>query len=147
VPPVEEVEELDTLEPFGEENPEPVFALSGPVDWIKHGENWQLASVHGVKFFSDPEIKLVEGQNIHLAVSLYVNEYSGEREVMARVKDIKESVLTRNRLIQSFREWRRGQEIRELEEAVFRELGFSRIGRVVKSNLIQSKTFRQYGAL
>jgi single-stranded-DNA-specific exonuclease len=69
VPSVEEVEELDKLEPFGEENPEPVFALSGPVEQIKWGENWQLASVRGVKFFCDPEIKLIEGQKIHLAVS------------------------------------------------------------------------------
>lgn len=147
VPSVEEVEELDNLEPFGEENPEPVFALSGPVDWIKRGESWQMASVCGIKFFTTTETELIEGQKIHLAVSPYVNEYNGEREVMARVKDIKETVLTRCNLIRSFRDWRKGKEIREMEEAVFKELGFSRTGKVVKSNLITSKTFRKYGAL
>ncbi len=147
IPSIEEVEELDELEPFGEENPEPVYALSGKIDWVRQGDNWQLASINGIKFFSDPNTQLVQGQNIHTAVSLYINEYNGNKEVMARVKDIKEKITTRSKLIQSYKKWREGQEIRETEETIFKELGFSKTGKTTKSNLINSETFRTYGAL
>lgn len=147
VPSVEEVEELDKLEPFGEQNPEPVFAMSGPIDWIKTGDNWKLVSVRGVKFFADPDAVLTEGQTVHLALTPYVSEYGGQKEVMARVKDIKDKILTRDKLLGSFKEWREGQNIDKLEERVFEELGFSRTGKVAKRNLIVSGTFRKYGVI
>ena len=68
---------------------------------------------------------LTEGQTVHLAHSLYVSEYGGQKEVMARVKDIKDKILTRDKLLGSFKEWREGQNIDKLEERVFEELGFS----------------------
>lgn len=147
VPNINEIAELDQLEPHGQGNLEPTFLLSGSIDMVRRGDNWQLASTGGIKYFSDPNIDLVEGQDIHLALSPYINEYNGTTEVMGRVKDIKGTLLSRGALLKMFNAWRTGSSIPKLEEAVFKELGFSRTGEVEKSNLIHSETFRKYGAL
>lgn len=145
-PTVEEVAKLDQLEPHGQDNPEPIFLLRGSVDWVKRGEKWQLASTRGIKYFVDPQIELVEGQDINLALAPYINEYNGAQEVMGRVKDVKGVLLRRKALLQLFEDWRAGKQIPTIPERVFLELGFTRTGKVVKSNLIHSETFRKFGA-
>jgi single-stranded-DNA-specific exonuclease len=145
VPPVAEVEELDELEPHGEENPEPVFLYNGRLDRVKKGERWQLVNSGGIKFFYNPEIELNEGVNMHIALTPYINEFNGEKEVMAKVKEIKEKIYTREALLTEYKKWYGGQNVEGGAEAIFQELGLAKSGPVVKKELLNSETFRKYG--
>lgn len=86
---IDEVEELDLLEPFGEANPEPIFLYKGRIESIKQGDGWQLMKSGKLKFFMDPNFKINNGEVICLAVTPYINNYNGEKEIMCKILDKK----------------------------------------------------------
>ncbi|MDN5375354.1 MAG: single-stranded-DNA-specific exonuclease [Thermacetogenium sp.] len=144
VPTPEEVEELDLLEPFGEQNPEPVFALHGKAVPLNSGENWQLIGMQGVKMFVPPGTLQGE-ETLYAAVSFYLNEWNGCVTVMARPHDIRKVACTRAGLRHIFKLWRSGRPVPEYAEKIFTELGIPRTGAVSQKDLYQSRTFMEIG--
>lgn len=80
----DEVAELDVLEPFGEENPEPTFLIEGHVNIIRQNCQWTLASINGIKFFAKPG-EATNGK-MQMVANLRVNE---EEEIMAHLVDMR----------------------------------------------------------
>lgn len=94
---LELVEQLSLLQPFGQDNPEPVFvSFAVPVIDIvtmgqesqhikfRVGDFWALA-FDGVKKY--PEVKL--GDKIDLVYTLDINKFNGLTEPQLRIKDLK----------------------------------------------------------
>lgn len=144
VPTPGEVEELDLLEPFGEQNPEPVFAVRGRAVPLRSGEGWQLIEVGGLKMFV-PEGTLQGEETVYAAVNLYLDEWNGEVSVKAAPLDIKKAVCTRDGLRKAYRLWRSGLPVPGYAERIFRELGIPRTGPVRPTNLYLSKTYLEIG--
>lgn len=92
------VEELLKIEPFGTQNPEPVFAVSGAeiraVIPLKNGEHTKLelwfgeTKVQALMFKSKTaELPYRAGDKIDLMVNLSVHEFRGNKSVSLRVVD------------------------------------------------------------
>lgn len=92
------VEELSKIEPFGTQNTEPVFALSGAeirsVIPLKNGEHTKLEiSYDGVKAYAlmfkakTAELPYKIGDRVDLMVNLSVNEFKGAKSVSLKVID------------------------------------------------------------
>jgi single-stranded-DNA-specific exonuclease len=142
-----EVAELDLLEPYGAENPEPAFALAGRVESVRRGEGWQLVAVKGLKFFVPPEFPAAEGRPLHAVVVPVLDEWNGAVSVAARAVDVRGFTLTRERLAEAYAAWRAGGRVSGPAERVFWELGLRRGGANPKRDLLESATFRRYGAV
>jgi len=146
-PLLDEVKELDVLEPCGAENPEPVFALAGPASILREGDGWKLVSVNNVNFFVPSEFPVVASETIHAAVTPYVDVYQGIERVAVRVVDVRASSVDRDSLVKAYKAWRRGEAIEGHEERIFGELGLKKAGQNSFVNLLESKTFRKFGVL
>ncbi len=92
------VEELSKIEPFGTQNPEPVFALSGAeirsVIPLKNGEHTKLELWYGDSKVSalmfkakTAELPYRVGDKIDLMVNLSVHEFRGNKSVSLKVID------------------------------------------------------------
>lgn len=146
-PSVEEVQELDLLEPFGEENPEPVFALTGQIESVRRGSGWQRVVLRGIKFFVPPGLPVEVGKVIHAAVTPMVGEWGGKASVAARAVDVRDFSLTREALAEAYFAWRKGADVHPQAKAVFEDLRFEREGPNTKRDLLESQVFRQWGAM
>jgi single-stranded-DNA-specific exonuclease len=80
-PAVEEIEELDELEPFGNENPQPVFMVEGNLHKKRNGDTWILYELAGIEFFANTP--LPEGYT-KIPMELYINEFNGMKKPMGR---------------------------------------------------------------
>ncbi|MBC7325357.1 MAG: hypothetical protein H5T99_08585, partial [Moorella sp. (in: Bacteria)] len=134
------VAELDVLEPYGEENPEPTFYVSGPVEVVKQNCDWVLVRVNGLKMFVKPED--LQGKTIDAVVNLRLDERDG---VIAQKVDARPFSVTRGFLARCYGDWKKGKSVPEAAEAVFRELGLGPEVGKGKVNLLESATYRQYG--
>ncbi len=92
------VEELSKIEPFGTQNPEPVFALSGAeirsVIPLKNGEHTKLELWYGDSKVSalmfkakTAELPYRVGDKVDLMVNLSVHEFRGNKSVSLKVID------------------------------------------------------------
>ena len=92
------VEELSKIEPYGTQNPEPVFAISGAeikaVIPLKNGEHTKLEIFYdGVKASAlmfkskTAELPYKTGDKVDLMVNLGVNEFKGTKSVSLKVID------------------------------------------------------------
>jgi len=147
VPSLDEVKELDVLEPCGFDNPAPVFALTGPASILREGDGWKMLSVNNMNFFVPSDFPVAAGQVVHAAVTPYIDVYQGTERVAVRVVDVRISSVTRNSLVRAYSAWRRGEAVGWLEERIFGELGLQKTGRNSFVNLLESETFRRCGSL
>lgn len=148
VPTPEEVEELDLLEPFGEQNPEPVFAVSGRASLLCTRDNWQLINVRGMKIFA-PAGTIQENEEgfLYAAISFRLDEWNGSVSVTGSLIDAKKYLCTPSLLRKVYKLWRSGLSVPKYAEKIFCELGIPRKGPVSRRNLFHSKTFREFGML
>lgn len=136
----EEVAELDILEPFGEENPEPSFYVSGPVEVVKQNCDWVLIRLNGLKMFVKPED--LRGSRLDAVVNLRLDEEGG---VIAQKVDARPFSVTRDFLAKCYNDWMKGKSVPKAVETVFREMGLKPEGSKEKVSLLKSATYRQCG--
>jgi len=137
----EEVAELDALEPFGEENPEPSFYVSGPVEVTKQDSDWALIRLSGLKMFVKPED--LRGNRLEAVVNLRLDEAG---EVIAQKVDARPFSLTRNYLAERYFDWKAGRKVPAVAERVFEELRLTKRGpEEKKKNLLMSAVYRKFG--
>jgi Single-stranded DNA-specific exonuclease len=137
----EEVAELDVLEPFGEENPEPSFYVSGPVEVTKQDSDWALIRLNGMKMFVKPED--LRGNRLEAIVNLQLD---GMGEVIAQKVDVRPFSLTRNYLAERYFDWKAGRKVPAVAERVFEELRLTKRGpEEKKKNLLMSAVYREFG--
>ena len=128
---LEAVRDLHFLEPFGCENPAPLFGLFGmtlqsvtPLAGGKHvrlnlwRDNVQVQAV----WFGMPaaELAFSQGEKLDLAVSLSISEYRGEQSLSVIVKDARPSGLKEEACTEGLRLYeslQRGEQCREEELA------------------------------
>ena len=148
-PGINDVAELDRLEPFGDSNPEPVYALAGKVESVRRGDGWQMVRLKGMKFFVPAELSVVEGGVLHAAVTPVIDEWNGTLSVSARAQDVRDFTLTREVLAETYTAWRAGKTVPAPAKQVFEELGLLKDGpgQPGKKDLLESETFRKYGAV
>lgn len=107
-------EQLKMLEPFGTENPEPVFGLYrmtlDKIIPVGNGSHLRLqcsrdnTTITCMKFFTAPEEFLYgPGSQIDLAVTLDAKEYKGQMQLTMIVHDVKPSALDMESAIYSYR--------------------------------------------
>ncbi|MGQ9825234.1 MAG: hypothetical protein ACUVSK_09585, partial [Desulfotomaculales bacterium] len=138
VPEPEEVAELDVLEPYGEENPEPTFYVSGPVEVIKQNCDWVLVRLNGLKMFVKPED--LHRSRLDAVVNLRIDERGG---VIAQKVDARPFSVTRKQLFWYYDRWKRGEAVPEIAKTIFKELGLE--GSRKRADLLESATYRNYG--
>jgi len=144
---LDEVRELDILEPCGFENQTPVFALAGPARVLREGEGWKKLSVYNLSFFVPSGLPVADGQMIHAAVTPYIDAYQGTERIAAKAVDVRTHSVTRDVLARAYAAWRQGRRVSEREEKIFGELGLRRNGQNPFVELLKSETFRRYGVL
>lgn len=122
---VENVENLDVLEPFGEGNPRPVFLLGGAaikeIIPLSKGAHTKLTLTAGGKEFTGlmfgtktEEFPYNKGDEVNLLVCPEINEYGGNRSVNLRITDIRKSGLVQQKLIaaeDTYFRFRRGEKL------------------------------------
>ena len=121
---------LNILEPFGAENPQPLFGLFNmkitglqPVGSNKHIRltvNKNGVSLPVMLFSVAPEdFPYAVSDTVDLAVRLTSNEYMGEVKVSIQVKDIKLSEIDDDEILKSYslyEKFRRGETLSEEEK-------------------------------
>ena len=96
--------ELRLLEPYGVENPSPVFALMGVrvenIAAVGNGKHTRMTLCEGEKHInamyfshSPADIDLLVGEKTDILFSIDINEWNGKNTVQLTVKDIRHSVL------------------------------------------------------
>lgn len=144
VPTPQEVLRLDLLEPHGNKNPEPTFYLKDYAVEVKTGPGWSLVrTASGLKFFAAEPAP--EGEILHTALSLAIDEYRGARQIIGRAVDTRPFLCAREDLLERYLAWRVGKKIPAWAEVIFNELGLSRTGNNEKTSLLKSSTFLKYG--
>ena len=117
------VESLETLEPFGAGNPQPLFGIFGVtltnIKPVGDGKHLRLGFTKGnVQFpamkFSTTlnEFQYREGDVVDLAVRLEKNEFRGEVKASVQIRDIRFSGLDEDNLFKSqalYEKYRRGE--------------------------------------
>ncbi len=120
---VEEVQSLSQLEPFGADNPEPLFVIENalvreirPLSGGLHTKlivQVQNAVYEALLFRTAPEqVALQNGSVCHLMVRLSVNTYNGMTSVRMIVQDYRVSGLKQGKIIaamQTYDKYRRGE--------------------------------------
>lgn len=107
---VESVQQLDLLEPFGFGNEAPVFMIEGcrleaiyPLSEDRHIKlrfSVQNKVFQALYFgMSSRDFPYVIGDLLDLAVSLDINEYSGERSVSVKVRNVRPHAVPQDRLV------------------------------------------------
>ncbi len=105
---LDNIKGLKTLEPFGAENPDPVFAIAGArvdnVIALSQGKHTKLdikygtASFSALMFGTSPEESGAKtGDIIDLAVRLDINVYNNRESVSAKVVDLRPHGLNQDR--------------------------------------------------
>lgn len=120
---VEAVRSLSQLEPFGADNPEPLFCVENAVvkgiQSLSNGIHTKLLiesngiSAEALLFHRAPELTgLRPGSVIHMMVTLGVNSYMGREKVSMTVRDFRPSGLNQAKLLSAMRTYesfRRGE--------------------------------------
>jgi single-stranded-DNA-specific exonuclease len=146
LPRLQEVEQLDLLEPFGCENPEPTFYIKDQAVEVKCGKGWTLVrTAAGMKFFTSEEVQT--GAQVHAAINLRVDEYKGYQSIIGSAADVRPVICARDDLLQRYLAWRQHRQIPPWAEMIFRELGLEQQGENRKTNLFKSPTFLKYGSV
>lgn len=107
---VDMVSSLQILEPYGAENPQPLFGLYGmvvsAVHGVGNGKHTRLSlkkngvSLSAIMFSVAPEdLPYVMGDKVDVAVKLTENEYQGKTQVSIQVKDIRLSGYDEDKII------------------------------------------------
>ena len=107
---VDMVSSLQILEPYGAENPQPLFGLYGmvvsAVQGVGNGKHTRLSlkkngvSLSAIMFSVAPEdLPYVMGDKVDVAVKLSENEYQGKTQVSIQVKDIRLSGYDEDKII------------------------------------------------
>ncbi|MBO5066623.1 MAG: single-stranded-DNA-specific exonuclease RecJ [Clostridia bacterium] len=111
---VDMVSSLQILEPYGAENPQPLFGLYGMyvsgIQSVGNGKHTRLSlkkngiSLSAIMFSVAPEaLPYVTGDKVDAAVKLSENEYMGKTQVSVQVKDIRLSGYDEDKIIASER--------------------------------------------
>lgn len=121
------VESLKLLEPFGAENPQPIFAVLGAkVDRIiplSNGKHTKIELTYdGVKTTalmfgtSTDDILLSQGEYGDFLVFMEINEYNGNKNITLRVKDYRRSGMVQDKYFSAkacYESFMRGEEVSE----------------------------------
>jgi len=124
---VELVESLKLLEPFGEGNAQPIFAMLGAridrVISLSNGKHTKIeltydgAKVSALMFnFSADRFDLSQGEFADFMVFLETNEYNGNKNITIRVKDYRRSGIVQDKYFSAkacYETFKRGEEIAE----------------------------------
>ena len=130
---VESVKGLSKLEPFGEGNPPPVFAILGaevtrviPLSGGKHSKleiNYGGVKAEALLFGTPPaRLNVRAGVRADLLVTLDVSEYGGRESISLKVSDHRPSGFNQNAYFSAkecYESYRRGE---ELSEAFLRKI-------------------------
>jgi single-stranded-DNA-specific exonuclease len=144
LPSLQDVADLDLLEPYGHRNPKPTFYIKDYVADVKCGRNWTLVrTASGLKFFTSQGVR--QGDLLHVALSLSIDEYNGYRSIIGNAEDVRSQIYARDDLLKRYVAWRRDQRVPDWAEAIFNELGLERCGDNGKTSLYKSPTFLKYG--
>lgn len=107
---VDMVSSLQILEPYGAENPQPLFGLYGMsvagIQSVGNGKHARITlkkngvSLSAIMFSVAPEgLPYVTGDKVDVAVKLSENEYQGKTQVSVQVKDIRLSGYDEDKII------------------------------------------------
>ena len=121
------VEQLDRLEPYGLDNPRPVFSITGAkvlsCSLVGEGRHLKLRlSKRGVTFqaifFSAGDLMPQEGSRVDAAFYLQINEYRGARSVQLQLIDLR-AAPTRAQMERGiYEKYRRGEPLTAEEARV-----------------------------
>lgn len=117
------VESLETLEPFGAGNPQPLFGIYGvtleSVKPVGEGKHLRLSFIKGnTQFtamkFSTPlsDFAFCEGDTVDLAVRIDKNEFRGEIKASVQIRDMRFSGIDEDNLFKSqslYEKYKRGE--------------------------------------
>lgn len=143
---------LQLLEPFGKENPAPVFAICGlslerimPVSSGKHSKlllskdgNCIEAMAFGVPSASVP---FGRGDKIDIAVTVDANEYMGKRSLSVVIKNWRKSGINDDALFEQINEY---ESFRRKEKRKYEEVTRDNVGAVYRvADKIPAEAVRQ----
>ncbi len=138
---------IKILEPFGAENPQPLFGLYGmeiaSIQPVGNGKHLRLTvrkngcSISAILFSATAEdFPYAIGDKVDLAVKLSENEYMGKVKVNVQIRDIKLSNFSDDTVIsaeQDYENFYLGEEIEENKIRVDREF-CGKVYKFIKSN-------------
>lgn len=121
---------IESIEPFGAENPKPVFGLFkmtvDKVDGMGGGKHMRLTahrgngSITAVKFGVSPEeFGFIPGDIIDLAVTVEANVFRGEKRVSVRLVEARPSDEDEEEFfscVELYEKWQRGEELSDEEK-------------------------------
>lgn len=133
----EEAETLSQLEPFGAENPEPLFFVENAriqeIRPLSEGEHTKLmVSVNGIScealmFRTSPEsLGLHIGDYCHMMVKLSVSEWNGRKRVSLNVQDIRISGMNQSKLLSAMQTYDKYRRKETLPKAYYQAIAPSR---------------------
>ena len=125
---LEGVEGLDLLEPYGSDNPKPVFYLQGclitALSEVGGGRHLKLRLTAGGRsfdaiFFSatGAEAGVAQGDRVDVAFTPQINEYRGWRSVQLQVCDLRPALTRAQAERALFEKFRRGEDLTRREAA------------------------------
>ncbi len=117
------VESLETLEPFGAGNPQPLFGIYGvtleSVKPVGEGKHLRLSFIKGntqftaMKFSTTlSDFAFCEGDTVDLAVRIDKNEFRGEIKASVQIRDMRFSGVDEDKLFKSqslYEKYKRGE--------------------------------------
>ncbi len=113
---LDSVESLEALQPFGAENPEPVFCLQNAIISgiypLSEGKHTRLKlTAKGIDYTamlfrrSPDSLGLSVGDTVHVMAQLQVNSFHGKRSVQLLAKDIRPTGLSQAKLLAAQRSY------------------------------------------
>jgi single-stranded-DNA-specific exonuclease len=137
-----EVAEMQSIGPFGNGNPEPLFIFRGDAS-VKKYEKCSHINIGTMKGVIFKDASWFDGKKVAAIGSLHVSDYNGDVEAI--VRDMRIDVhVDREFLLQAYR---MGEDVPNkppylLAQRIFREIAPGVGG---KKNLFDSMTYRRYG--
>ncbi len=141
MPTPDEVMEMQSIGPFGNGNPEPMFILHGDASVVKYEKcsHVNIGTMKGVMF---KDASWFDGKKVAAVGSLQVSDYSGNVEAI--IRDMRLDInVDREFLLQAYRmgENMPNQPVYAIAQRIFREIVPGSGG---KKNLFDSSTYRRY---